>query len=122
LSSQSQCTLCDAGKYNTAIGQSSNTCSHCADGKWSSQGRGSACVDDCEAGYYCTGGVKTACQLGWYSIGGQSQCSQCEQDSYQDQTQQSAWPIYAVSKTAGTESTALTPGNWRLRLYATYTS
>jgi len=38
------------------------------------------------------------------------------------QTQQSAWPIYAVSKTAGTESTALTPGNWRLRLYATYTS
>ena len=38
------------------------------------------------------------------------------------QTQQSAWPIYAVSKTAGTEATALTPGNWRLRLYATYTS
>lgn len=38
------------------------------------------------------------------------------------QTQQSAWPIYAVSKTAGTEPTALTPGNWRLRLYATYTS
>jgi hypothetical protein len=38
------------------------------------------------------------------------------------QTQQSAWPIYAVSKTAGTESTALTPGNWRLRLYATYTA
>ena len=34
------------------------------------------------------------------------------------QTQQSAWPIYAVSKTAGTEPTALTPGNWRLRLYA----
>jgi len=38
------------------------------------------------------------------------------------QTQQSAWPIYAVSKTAGTEATALTPGNWRLRLYATYTA
>ena len=38
------------------------------------------------------------------------------------QTQQSAWPIYAVSKTAGTEPTALTPGNWRLRLYATYTA
>jgi hypothetical protein len=38
------------------------------------------------------------------------------------QTQQSTWPIYAVSKTAGTESTALTPGNWRLRLYATYTA
>lgn len=38
------------------------------------------------------------------------------------QTQQSTWPIYAVSKTTGTQSSALTPGNWRLRLYATYTT
>ena len=41
------------------------------------------------------------------------------------QSQRSGWPIYTVSKTTGTEPTVLTPltpGNWRLRLYATYTS
>ena len=38
------------------------------------------------------------------------------------QAQQPTWAMYGVSKTTGTQSTALTPGNWRLRLYATYTS
>jgi hypothetical protein len=38
------------------------------------------------------------------------------------QAQQPTWAMYGVSKTTGTPSTALTPGNWRLRLYATYTS
>jgi len=38
------------------------------------------------------------------------------------QTQYASWPIYGVNKTTGAETTALTPGNWRLRLYATYTS
>jgi hypothetical protein len=38
------------------------------------------------------------------------------------QVQVAEWAIHAVSKTTGTFAAALTPGNWRLRLYATYTS
>ena len=38
------------------------------------------------------------------------------------QAQQPTWTMYGVTKTTGTAGTALTPGNWRLRLYATYTS
>ena len=38
------------------------------------------------------------------------------------QAQQATWAMYGVTKTTGTAGTALTPGNWRLRLYATYTS
>jgi hypothetical protein len=38
------------------------------------------------------------------------------------QVQVAEWAIHAVSKTTGTFAVVLTPGNWRLRLYATYTS
>ena len=59
ISASSSCTNCVAGKYNTGTAQQTDTCSVCADGKWSAAGLGVACTTDCGAGYYCTAGVKT---------------------------------------------------------------
>ena len=83
LSADSGCTACVAGKYNpaTATAQSTDTCQNCANGYWSAAGRGSTCTDGCGAGYYCTGGTRTACSAGRWSSGttlsADSGCTAC---------------------------------------------
>jgi hypothetical protein len=36
----------------------------------------------CEAGYYCVGGVRTSCALGTYSLDGSTSCSACAAGYY----------------------------------------
>ena len=67
-SSITTCISCAGGKYSIAVaGTSDLSCLNCADGKWSNSGSNTACNVDCGAGYYCTGGIKTACIGGTYS-------------------------------------------------------
>ena len=61
------CVNCNVGKYSsTPAGGALSSCLNCPDGKWSQEGS-TACELNCGGGYWCTGGVKTACVVGKFS-------------------------------------------------------
>jgi hypothetical protein len=79
LTSNLQCLQCPSGKYSTVQGATSKSvCMNCADGYWSESGRNSSCTTTCDDGYYCTGGIKTACPVGtWVTAGLGTSLSSC---------------------------------------------
>lgn len=62
--SSSSCLNCAEGKYSTSVGLGSSQCTNCAAGHWSAAGQGLPCDQQCDIGYYCIGGTKTACPTG----------------------------------------------------------
>ena len=91
-SDATSCLLCDAGTASNNIGSSSNTCTYCPAGMFSSQGAtkctpcsngtyswaGSSMCEPCPGGFYSFYGQQCEpCGAGTYSLSGASSCSQC---------------------------------------------
>ncbi|MDR2685676.1 MAG: hypothetical protein LBB23_02780 [Rickettsiales bacterium] len=76
--------MCPEGTWTSSTTlKSESECTACSAGKWSTEGRTSACSDDCEAGRFCPGDkTNPTCPVGKYCVSGSSAPTNCGQEKF----------------------------------------